>query len=214
MANRATWLHGARFACVTAVFSCVACAAKPLPDPRVAAQRWAEAVRSGDENAMYSLLSTASRQTHGKQGVARVLAQHRRELLVMAQAAASTKARLDTTAQVFYADDRSARVVLEGGRFRVAALGALPAAAASPRDALRELREVLARRSVAGLLRVLTRDTAQTLESSLQDLVKALDEPSTVEIELDGRRATAHLPGGHTVELEREDGVWRVKDFD
>ena len=214
MANRATWLHGTRLACVTAVVSCVGCGANPLPDPRVAAQRWAEAVRTGDESAMYSLLSTASRQAHGKQGVARLLAQHRRELLVVAQGAASTKARLDTTAVVSYADDRSARVVVEDGKFLVAALGALPAAAATPRDALRELREVLARRSVAGLLRVLTRDTAQTLESSLQDLAKALGEPSTVEIELDGRRATAHLPGGHTVKLEREDGVWRVKDFD
>src|SRR5688572_32363835 len=111
MANRATWLHGARLACVTAVVCCVGCSAKPLPDPRVAAQRWAEAVRTGDENVMYSLLSTASRQTHGKQGVARLLAQHQRELLALAQGTASSKARLDKTAQVFYADDRSAREV-------------------------------------------------------------------------------------------------------
>jgi hypothetical protein len=52
------------------------------------------------------------------------------------------------------------------------------------------------------------------LEGNLRELVNALDEPSTLEIELEGRRATAHLPGGHIVKLEREDGVWRVKDFD
>jgi hypothetical protein len=105
-------------------------------------------------------------------------------------------------------------VVLEEGRFRVAAAAALPAGAESPRDALRELRDVLAQRSFAGLLRVLTQESAQSLDGGLEDVVQALAEPSTVPIEVEGRRATARLPGGHTVTLEREDGIWRVKEFD
>jgi hypothetical protein len=35
-----------------------------------------------------------------------------------------------------------------------------------------------------------------------------------VQIDVEGRRATARLAGGHTVTLEREDGIWRVKEFD
>ena len=73
---------------------------------------------------------------------------------------------------------------------------------------------VLARRSFAGLLRVLTADAARSLDAQLASVVEALGDPTTVDIEVDGRRATARLPGGHTVKLEREDGAWRVRDFD
>ncbi len=214
MPLRATWPHGTRFALPVAALACVACASKPFPDPRLAAQRWADAIEKGDDKAMYSLLTDASRRMQGPEGVARLLAQDRKELSALANAAAAPNARLDTSAEVSYADDRSARVVLEDGQFRVAAVGALPAGAQNPRDALRQLREVLARRSFAGLLRVVTRDTAESLEGSLQDLVSALAEPATIEVQIEGRRATVQLPGGHTVTLEHEDGVWRVKDFD
>jgi hypothetical protein len=191
-----------------------ACAPKPLPDPRVTAQRWAEAMKKGDAAAAYEMLSADAQQSFGRRGVADLLEQHRRELAQRGQATATPHARLEASATVAFAGDRSARVMLERGRYRVAAAGAFPAAAATPLDALRELREVLARRSYQGLLRVLSRDTAQTLEGSLEDLLEALDEPSSVDIELEGRRAFAKLPGGHRVELEREDGVWKVKEFD
>lgn len=191
-----------------------ACASQPVPDPKLAARAWADAVRSGDAAALHALLTDSGRANLGRSGVAERLSKHRAELERVAAAALAPSAHVLVTAEVPYPHDRRARVVVEEGRFRVAAAGALPAAAATPVEALRELRDVLVRRSYSGLLRVLTRDTGQTLDGSINDLAKALDEPSTVEIDVDGRRATARLPGGHVVQLEREDGVWRVKDFD
>jgi hypothetical protein len=192
----------------------LACAPKPLPDPRVAARQWAEAVQAKDEDAMYALLTDGARRAHGRDGVARLLATDREELLGLARAATASTAVIETHADVSFGGDRTARVVLEEGQFRVAAAAALPAGAESPRDALRELRDVLSQRSFAGLLRVLTRESAQSLDGGLEDVVEALAEPSTVPIDVEGRRATARLPGGHTVTLEREDGIWRVKEFD
>ena len=171
-------------------------------------------MQKGDPRAAFQLLSAEAQRNYGPKGVEQLMAEHRDELVVAGQATASALARLEASASIEFADDRAARVMLERGRFRIAAAGAFPAAAATPLDALRELREVLARRSFAGLLRVLTRDRAQTLEASLEDLVKALNEPSSLELELEGRRAVAKLPGGHKIELEREDGLWRVKEFD
>lgn len=191
-----------------------ACAARPLPDPRAAAQRWVEAVRSGDEATVYALLTEADQRALGREQVSRLLQSEREEALALAQAAVGNNAALETSAEIRLEGDRSARVVLEGGEFHVAAAGALPAGAASPRAALRELRDVLAQRSFAGLLRVLTTGSARSLEGGLQRLVEALSQPSAVELDVEGRRATAQLPGGHTVTLEREDGIWRVKDFD
>ena len=193
---------------------CSACASQALPDPREAARRWVAAVEAGDESAAYALLRETARRAHGPQGVARLLSSERPELLALGRAAAADGAVLETSADVDFGNDRRARVVLEGGRFRVAAAGALPVGAATPRDALRELRDVLARRSVAGLLRVLTRESAESLDTGLSKLVEALAEPASVELDVEGRRATAQLPGGHKVTLEREDGIWHVKDFD
>jgi hypothetical protein len=190
------------------------CAPKALPDPRAAARRWAEAVQTKDEEAMYALLTDAARRAHGRDGVARLLATDRDELLGLARATTASSAVLETHADVSFGGDRTARVVLEEGQFRVAAAAALPAGAESPRDALRELRDVLAQRSFAGLLRVLTRESAQSLDGGLEHVVEALAEPAAVPIDVEGRRATARLPGGHTVTLEREDGIWRVKEFD
>jgi hypothetical protein len=42
----------------------------------------------------------------------------------------------------------------------------------------------------------------------------ALEESGSLQIQVEGRKAKATLPGGHTVTLEHEDGVWTVKDFD
>jgi hypothetical protein len=211
--NRGSCIR-ARIDPLIAALALFGCAQQALPDPRVAARRWADALASGNEAAVYALLSDEGQRAHGREGVARLLAADRRELVALGRATTAPSAVLETRADVAFGADRRARVVLEDGRFRVAAAGALPAGAESPRDALRELRDVLVQRSFAGLLRVLTRESAQSLDGGLEDLVDALAEPSTLRVDVEGRRATAQLPGGHTVTLEREDGIWRVKDFD
>jgi hypothetical protein len=214
MMARATRHRLPRMTCALAALSSLACAQRALPDPRVAAQRWTDALSAGDGDALYALLTDSARREHGRDGVGRFLATDREELLALGRAATARTAVLQTSADVTFAGDRRARVVLEDGQYRVAAAGALPAGATSPRDALRELRDVLSQRSFAGLLRVLTRASSQSLGDGLEDLVEALTEPSTLQIDVEGRRATAQLPGGHTVTLEREDGIWRVKEFD
>jgi hypothetical protein len=180
----------------------------------VAAKRWHEALQRGDVDAVHAMLSESARQAWGREGVRRILARDGKELLAVAEATTTPNAQLETSARVTYGDGHSASVVLEDGAFRVAAAAALPAHAATPEAALQELREVLARRSFAGLLRVLTADAGTTLDSHLASVVAALADPAAVEMEVDGRRATVRLRGGHTVKLEREDGAWRVRDFD
>jgi hypothetical protein len=194
--------------------TCLACAAPQIPDPKLTAQRWSQALAQGNAEAVYGLLSESAQQALGRKGVQQVLERDSKELLAAAASATSVNARVETLARVTYSGERSASLVLEDGKFYIAAAAALPAHAGSPEDALRELREVLARRSFAGLLRVLTADAGRALDAQLASVVEALADPATVELEVDGRRATARLPGGHTVKLEREDGAWRVRDFD
>src|SRR5262245_18040586 len=130
MLNRASRRHGWYPGIGIALAMSVACAPKPLPDPRVAAQRWAEAMQKGNADLAYDLLSDEAKRSFGRKGVAELIAQHRKELTERAQATASPHARVDAAAAVAFPGDRSARVALERGRYRVAAAGAFPAAAA------------------------------------------------------------------------------------
>ncbi|MBX3200627.1 MAG: hypothetical protein KF894_20990 [Labilithrix sp.] len=43
--------------------------------------------------------------------------------------------------------------------------------------------------------------------------VSGLERPET-HVEVTGDGAVVTIPGGHSVKLKREGGVWRVDDFD
>src|SRR5262245_43996996 len=121
MSPRLSRTRAMRLVAATAALSGWACASQALPDPRDAARRWAEAVQAGDAAAAYGLLTASARRAHGREGVARLLQSERSELLSLGRAAAAPTALLETSADVDFGNDRRARVVLEEGRFRVAA---------------------------------------------------------------------------------------------
>jgi hypothetical protein len=72
----------------------------------------------------------------------------------------------------------------------------------------------VARRSYAGLVRILTPSARASLEQDLRGLVTGLERPDTLPVETRGDEASASVPGGHHVKLKREGGLWRVEDFD
>jgi hypothetical protein len=190
-----------------------ACAEPGLPDPRMAADEFARAVERGDADAVYALMTEESQQTYGREGTARLVAESRRELSELGRALKSKQVSVETQAEVRYYDGERSNVAFENGQFRVTAAAGFPARARTPEQALQELREALARRSYAGLTRVLSSETRSALERDLRSLVEGLEHPETLEIEVLGDTARVQVPGGHSVQLKREAGVWRVEDF-
>ena len=73
---------------------------------------------------------------------------------------------------------------------------------------------MLARRSYAGLMRVLSPATRRRSRTTCARLVEGLDAPDTLPVQVTGDSAVVSVPGGHLVKLRREGGVWRVDDFD
>ena len=67
---------------------------------------------------------------------------------------------------------------------------------------------------MVALMRVMTSSTRGTLENNMRGLVNGLEEPETLDIDVEGDRAEVELPDGHTVRLKREEGVWKIEDFD
>lgn len=185
-----------------------------MPDPRDAVAAYADAAARGDADALYAMMSEKGRRELSRDEVRRIVEGERAELADRAKAVTGPGVVIEARAEVRYADGEHATLELENGAFRVAAADALPAGARTPAQALEQLRRVLARRSYAGLLRVLSPATRSAIESDLRSLVEGLERPEGLEIELAGDIATVQIPGGHQVKLRREAGVWRVDDFD
>lgn len=201
-------------AIVATTLGLAACGGSSLPDPKDAVKAYADAAARGDADAIYAMMSEKGRRSLSREEVSRIVAEEKGELADQAKALASPTVSIKTRARQRYPDGEDATLELEGGVFRISSVDALPASARTPVQALEELRRVLARRSYAGLMRVLSPGTRSAIENDLRSLVTGLENPEGLEVQVAGDRATVQIPGGHEVKLRREAGVWHVEDFD
>ncbi len=190
------------------------CASRSVPDPRDAADAYAQAAARGDADAIYDMMTTSAQKGRSREDVKRLVSEQRTELAEQAKLVTSKGTRVEAMARLRYEDGEEAQLELRDGRFWVTSSGALPGGSRTPEQALDQLRRVLARRSYAGLLRVLTPATRAAIEQDLRSLVTGLERPDTLPVTVSGDTATVTVPGGHNVKLKRDGGVWRVEDFD
>jgi hypothetical protein len=190
------------------------CGGSSIPDPREAAHSYAEAAERGDADAIYEMLSESGQRALSRDEVREMVAEEKQELVDQARAITAPGVVVKARATVRFADGERASLDLEDGEFRVTAADALPAGARTPTQALEQLRRVLARRSYAGLVRVLSPTTRAAIENDLRSLVEGLEDPEGLEVEVRGDGAVIQVPGGHEVRLRREGGIWYVEDFD
>ena len=190
------------------------CAREAMPDPRVAAAEYAARMEKGDADGVYSMLTTDAQRAHGRDGVRRLVSGSKQELARTAHVAASDRSKVEMIATVRFADGEQAELAMEEGQFRVGSAGALPQGARTPAQALASLRQALARRSYPGILRVLSNESKSALENDMRSLVEGLEQPETLDVKVSGDKAEVQVPGGHSVKLKREAGIWRIDDFD
>jgi hypothetical protein len=190
------------------------CARTRIPDPRDTVRAYEAAAARGDARALHGMLSERSRKSLAVADVERILADERAELATQAKAMQDPSAVVRSSARVRYADGEDATLDVEDGRFQVSSADALPAGARTPNEALEQLRRVLARRSYAGLMRVLSPATRSAIEGDLRSLVDGLAHPEGLDVQVSGDVAQVQIQGGHFVKLRRDSGVWKVEDFD
>jgi len=195
-------------------FVAVGCYRSGIPDPRVAAQEYAHAAERADADAIYGMLTRDAQRAYGTAGTRRLVADSRKELVRQGGALASPGSKVSARARVRFADGEQVELEIENGAFKLSSAGTLPAGAHSPVQALDELRQALARRSYASLLRVLSNEKKSALEGDMRSLVSGLEQPDTLDVKVNGDTAEVQVPGGHFVKLKREAGIWRVEDFD
>jgi hypothetical protein len=197
-----------------AALAMCSCASSHVPDPHAAAAAYADAAARGDADALYTMMTASSRQARSLSDLQKMVAEERSELADQARDLSRPDVRVEATARLRYADGEEAALELREGRYWVTAAGALPGGARTPEEALEQLRRVLARRSYAGLMRVLSPATRTAVENDMRSLVDGLTEPGTLSVQVTGDSAVVPVPGGHQVKLKRDGGVWRIDDFD
>lgn len=191
-----------------------ACRPSGVPDPRTAARAYADAAVRGDGGVLFEMMTKASRQARSREETRKLVDDERAELAEQGRELESPQVRVEATARLRFADGEEAALELRDGRYWVTAAGALPGGARTPEEALEQLRRVLARRSYAALMRVLSPATRAAMENDVRTLVDGLSAPGSLPVEVLGDAAVVAVPGGHLVKLKREAGVWRVEDFD
>jgi len=196
------------------IATCVGCANGSIPDPKEAAQDYATLAQKGDGDRIYDMMTSEGQKARTRDDVKKIVETERQELADQAKAMTAASTRVQATARLRFDDGEETALELRGGRFWVTAAGALPGGAHTPEAALDQLRRVVARRSYAGLLRVLTPRTRAMIEQDLRGLVEGLENADTLAVHVTGDSASVIVPGGHHVRLKREGGVWRVDDFD
>jgi len=166
-----------------------ACAPRSLPDPKDAADAFGRAALKGDSDAIYAMMTESARKARSRDDVRAIVSDEHQELAEEGSALAAKDARVEATARLRFADGEEAALDLKNGRFYITSAGALPGGARTPEEALDQLRRVLARRSYAGLMRVLTPATRAAVE---QDLPRS---PRHAPGDAHGRRGHDRDPG-------------------
>lgn len=191
----------------------VACGRPALPDPRAAARAYADAAAKGDAGGIYALMTKDARRTYGERRTRELVADTRAELARKAAALGRPDTRISGEATVLLTDGTRVELTLDPDGFRVAAADTLPSTARTPSEALDGLRRALARRSYFALLRVLSHEARGELETDVRSLARALEEPATLAVRIDGDRAEVDVGAGHLVTLRRDRGSWYVEDI-
>lgn len=190
------------------------CATSATPNPKAFADTFAEAAKRGDDDALYGMMTTTARETYSKDDVRKLVREQREELRERGTDLQAAGTSVRAFARLRYDDGEEVQLDLYGGRFWITAAGSMPGGSRSPEAALDQFRRVLARRSYAGLMRVLSPSTRAAIEQDLRSLVEGLEHPETLRVKPLGDVANVQVPGGHTVKLKRDNGIWRVEDFD
>jgi hypothetical protein len=182
--------------------------APPPADATLDAVR--RAMMEGDAEALFALSTSETKAVHGLDGVTDLVAEGRDELRQTAHALEKVAVQMEVTLR--FEDGDPVALVVEDGAYRLhgAMLGG--ASLGSPEDAVLALRAALERRSLQGVLRVLTTERRRAILTEMDALSESARDPLDYDVKITGDKAVVRLPGRTMIFLERESDEWRIVD--
>ena len=94
----------------------IGCSGRAVPDPRTAAEEYAQAASRGDGDAIYEMMTTSAQKSRSREDVKRLVAEQRGELAEQAKSLTAKDARVEAVARLRYDDGEEAPHELREGR--------------------------------------------------------------------------------------------------
>ncbi|MDB4969404.1 MAG: hypothetical protein JWN44_5093 [Myxococcales bacterium] len=191
------------------------CAHAPRPraiDPEPALAAWRQAIRAHDAHAAYALLSSSLRARISEPDFALQWKASEGDLSAQEEALHGRVAIRRATGQL--ADGRAWPLERDADGWRVAAARPLEPGGDTPEDALRRLVAAVELRDFDALLGLLAEPLRQSLELAVADRLgrlKALLRHAPIDSS--GDHARVRYDQRYHLDLVRENGRWRIADF-
>jgi hypothetical protein len=182
------------------------------PAPNNAVRAWLAAQSRDDPHAGWRTLARAARPPEGE-FVSRWRAtgeERRAQASALGPLAARPPAE---RARALWSDGRQAELVREAAGWRLWTPRIASPGAASPEDALRRFAEALERHDLDGLLDLMADPLRSQLERELADRLSRVKASLNKDIRVEGNKARIRLDERYYLDLTRENGRWRVSDF-
>lgn len=212
--HRAIFGKAPLFAVSLSVCTMACATTQRIPDPRAAADAWADAAERGDAEALHGMLTKRSAATLSKADVAATVGSAKAELKDQAREIRETK-EITAVAILRWEDGTEASLVLEKGQFRVQSALLMPGGGSRPEEAIAGFRDALHRRSYPALLRMLSPALRAAVEAQLKGLEKSIGDPEKLPIPPDaGDEIEIKLENGHKLRLKRIDKTWYIDNFE
>jgi hypothetical protein len=191
------------------------CAAPKAPGPGDTLRAFVAAVERDDPRAAWLLLSTETR-AHLREDDFRVRWKSTRDEQ-RAEAAALSRAlaasRVHERAKLTRTDGRSVGLAREPAGWRLLAVRATDVYPATPEEALRRFVDALERRSLDGLLGLLSDPLRGLVERELADRLAGLKAVLSRPIGVEGDHARIQYGQRFHMDLVRDPAGWYVSDF-
>lgn len=188
--------------------------------PAGAVQSWADAVAKDDPRAAYDLLAASVKKDMPYESFAQRWRESRPERERQSAALKATlreDPRLGERGKLLLSDGKVVQLVHEADGWRMETPLLSGARAASPQDALRLLAAAVETHSWDGVMRLMTSTRRDAFRDLAEQFSKGLKQHIAEGIEIQGDRAKIQWTDGKRtwkVILKKEEGEWRVDDFD
>jgi len=203
------------------------CATSPVPGPREALTDWASAVREGDFDHAYALMSADYRRRTSRDEFVKFVRDNASDVQAAAERLRVGAREVELRAHVEYGQSERLALVYENGAWRLAEDPLDLYGQRTPREALRSFVRALERKRYDVVMRLEPRRWREL--TTVEKLREQWDGPLRDEIERLARNLRGHLEdpiseegdearmpygGGYAVKFVREDGLWRIQDPD
>jgi hypothetical protein len=184
--------------------------------PRSTLERYVHFVRANQPRGAYGLLSKKVREVQSYEAFERSWKKHYADLQAQAEEVAAKLGKdkaftLAATARI--GGLREVGLVYEGKRWRVDSGVSVGFSASSPRDAVLALVRAVEARNLNAFMKTLTKQRREGLNREITQRLEKIRANLDRAFEVTGNRARLQYDPKYWIMLVKENGVWRVLEF-